>query len=193
MKKYRDLLRKEYMFIYFIYFWVFFAIGALDQQIPLYFADRDNGPLIYGVFLSSLSVAGVIIPTISALLAKRFGSKTVTVVYFIISVIGAIVLFLISNIYIIAIIFLLINVSQYIFNFSLGSLICFSVDNNEKAKYFAVRDVFLYGSIALGLTISGILANKFDIKNIISIFALFLLYFCSFLALCSFLEKIINL
>lgn len=178
MKKYRDLLRKEYIFIYFIYFWVFFAIGALDQQIPLYFADRDNGPLIYGVFLSSLSVAGVIIPTISALLAKRFGSKTVTVVYFIFSVIGAIVLFLISNIYIIAIIFLLINVSQYVFNFSLGSLICLSVDNNEKAKYFAVRDVFLYGSIALGLTISGILANKFDIKNIISIFALFLLIPC---------------
>ena len=178
MKNYRELLRKEYIFIYFIYFWVFFAIGALDQQIPLYFADRDNGPLIYGVFLSSLSVASIIMPTISSLLAKKFGSKTVTVVYFMTSVIVAALLFLISNIYVIAVIFLLINISQYVFNFSLGSLICFSVGNNEKARFFAVRDIFLYGSIALGLLISGVLVNKYDIKNIISIFGLFLFIPC---------------
>lgn len=178
MKSYRYLLRKEYIFIYFIYFWVFFAIGALDQQIPLFFADKENGPLIYGVFLSSLSVASVIMPTISALLAKRFGSRTITVGYFMISVMGSFLLFLISNTYTIAIIFLLINVSQYVFNFSLGSLICFSVDNNEKAKFFAIRDVFLYGSIALGLMLSGVLANKYDIKNIISVFGFFLLIPC---------------
>lgn len=51
MKKYSELLKKEYIFVYFIYFWVFFAIGALDQQIPLFFADKNDGPLVYGFSL----------------------------------------------------------------------------------------------------------------------------------------------
>jgi MFS family permease len=178
MKNYRELLRKEYIFVYFIYFFVFFAIGSLDQQIPLYFADKENGPLVYGFFLSSLSVASVIMPTISAMLAKKYGSKKVTVIYFLTSVILAALLFLISNVYIIVVIFLLINISQYVFNFSLGSLICFSVNNKAKARFFAVRDIFLYGSIALGLMISGILVNKYDVKYIISIFGMFLIIPC---------------
>lgn len=178
MKTYSELLKKEYIFIYFIYFWIFFAIGALDQQIPLYFADKNDGPLVYGFFLSSLSVASIIMPTISALLAKIYGSKKVTIIYFITSVIVSMLLFWITNIYIVVVIFLLINISQYVFNFSLGSLICFSVDNKAKARFFAIRDIFLYGSIALGLMASGMLVNKYDVKNIIAIFGLFLLVPC---------------
>lgn len=178
MKKYSELLKKEYIFVYFIYFWVFFAIGALDQQIPLFFADKNDGPLVYGFFLSSLSVASIIMPTISALLSKKYGSKEVTFFYFFICVIVSVLLFWITNIYIIAVIFLFINISQYVFNFSLGSLVCFSVNNKAKARFFAIRDIFLYGSIALGLMISGILVKKYDVKNIISMFGLFLLVPC---------------
>ena len=76
----------------------------------------------------------------------------------------SVLLFWITNIYIIAVIFLFINISQYVFNFSLGSLVCFSVNNKAKARFFAVRDIFLYGSIALGLMISGILVKKYGRK-----------------------------
>lgn len=178
MKKYRELLRKEYLYVYFIYFWVFFAIGALDQQIPLFFTATENGPLVYGIFLSALSVANIVIPTMSALLAKKFGSKEVTLFYFIMSAIISGILFLVTNTYIITVIFLLINISQFVFNFSLGSSICLSIDNDKKARFFAVRDVFLYGSIALGLMISGVLVKKYNVKMIIAIYGLFLLIPC---------------
>lgn len=178
MKKYKNLFTKEYVFVYLIYFWVFFAIGALDQQIPLFFTTAKNGSVVYGFFLSALSVANIIIPTIAALFAKKFGSRNVTLFYFTVSALAAVVLFLVTNTYIVAVIFLLINISQFVFNFSLGSSICLSVPNDEKARYFAVRDIFLYGSIALGLALSGILVKKYDVKIIIAIFALFLLVPC---------------
>jgi hypothetical protein len=41
----------------------------------MYFAHKENGSLVYGFFLSSLSVASVIMPTISAMLAKKYGSN----------------------------------------------------------------------------------------------------------------------
>ena len=178
MKNYRELFRKEYLFVYLIYFWVFFAIGALDQQIPLFFTGKENGPLVYGIFLSALSAANIVMPTVSALLAKRFGSKEVTLFYFLMSAAVSGVLFLVTNTYVIAVIFLLINVSQPVFNFSLGSAICLSIDNQAKARFFAVRDVFLYGSIALGLMLSGILVKRYDVKMIIAAYGLFLLVPC---------------
>lgn len=178
MRKYKDLLSKEYIFIYFIYFWVFFAIGALDQQIPLFFSAIDEGSLIYGVFLSVASIANIIMPTIAALLSKKFGSREVTIIYFMISISLSLLLFAVINVYIIALVFLAISITQPVFNFSLGSFICVSIDDDKKAKFFAVRDFFLYGSISLGLMLSGILVKKYDIKHLIAVYTLFLLIPC---------------
>ena len=183
LNNYKELFRKEYLFVYFIYFWVFFAIGALDQQIPLFFTSTKNGSVVYGFFLSVLSIANIVMPTISALLSGKFGSKQVTVFYFAFSALVAGILFFLSNTLLIAVLFLLINMSQIIFNFSLGSAICLAIDNKAKARFFAVRDVFLYGAIALGLMLSGVLVKHYDVKNIIAMYALFLLIPCFMLIL----------
>lgn len=168
---YRNLLKKEYLFVYAIYFFVFFAIGSLDQQIPLFFDTVENGAVIYGVFLSALSFANIVLPTVAVVVAKKIGAKMTGVVCFAFTVLMAGALFLATNAVLIAALFFMINISQIVFNFSLGSAICLAVDSRDKGKFFAVRDVFLYGSISLGLFLSGILVKHVGMKEIIAGYA----------------------
>ena len=170
---------KRYSLIYFLYFCVFLAIGGLDKVIALYFDTTENGAVYYGFFLTAMSLVEIVLPTISNRLTSRIGSKRTTYLYFASAIIIAFALYCFNFGYVLSIAaFIIICGSRTIFNFSVGDEINFSIDNSEKGKYFAGRDLFLYLGISLSLLVAGFIANSKGPKLAILVLSVLLVLPC---------------
>ena len=51
------------------------------------------------------------------------------------------------------------------FNYSLGNDINYEIEDDHRGKYFAVRDLFLYGGISLGLFLGGQLVKVIGVSG----------------------------
>ncbi len=171
--------KKNYILIYFLYFLVFLSLGGLDKVIALYFNDIERGTAYYGLFLTATSVTEIFLPTIANRLSERIGSKNTTYLYFagVIAIAVALYYFNLGGVVSIAA-FIIICGSRTIFNFSVGNDINFSIDNHEKGRYFAGRDLFLYIGISLSLLLAGLIAEKQEPKFAILILAMLLVLPC---------------
>jgi len=69
-----------------------------------------------------------------------------------------------------------------VFNFSAGTNIIYGIDNSKKGKFFAIRDLFLYSSIALGLFVSSLIINVASVRVAIIFNSSFLLLSILFLS-----------
>ncbi len=170
---------KKYSLIYFLYFCVFLSLGGIDKVIALYFDGMENGAVYFGFCLTAMSLVEIILPTVGNKLSERIGSKRTTYLYFSIAVITAITLYVFDFGYVLSIAaFVVICGSRTIFNFSVGNTINFSIDNSEKDKYFAGRDVFLYLGVSLSLLLAGLIANSKGPKAAILILSVLLVLPC---------------
>lgn len=152
---------KKYSLIYFLYFCVFLCIGGLDKVIALYFNSTEGGAVYYGFFLTAMSLAEIVLPTIANRLTERIGAKKTTYLYFAGAIVVAFTMYFFNYGYVLSIgAFIIICGSRTIFNFSVGNDINFAIDNNEKGKYFAGRDLFLYMGISLSLLLAGFIASN---------------------------------
>ncbi len=107
-----------------------------------------------------MSLVEIVLPTIGNRLSERIGSKKTTYLYFSIAILIAFSLYFLHFGYILSIAaFVIICGSRTIFNFSVGNDINFSIDNSEKGKYFAGRDLFLNFGISVGLLLAGLIEN----------------------------------
>lgn len=170
---------KKYASIYFLYFFVFLSIGGLDKVIALYFDGMENGATYYGFCLTAMSLVEIVLPTIANQLSESIGSKKTAYLYFSIAILTSVLLYCFNFGYLLSIAsFVVICASRTIFNFSVGNDINFSVDNSEKGKYFAGRDLFLYLGISLSLLFAGFIANRSGQKLAILVLTCFLIFPC---------------
>lgn len=137
--------------------------------------DGAGGSRYYGYFLTLTTLLEIVLPTIATMLSNKIGARNTTILYFGIAVISALFLLLTENRILSILIFLMICSSRTIFNFSAGNEIIFQVHDDEKGKFFAVRDLFLYSGIALSMFAAGIAAKFLKVKYVVVIFSIILI------------------
>lgn len=170
---------KKYSLIYFLYFCVFLSLGGLDKVIALYFDGLENGAVYYGFLLTTMSLVEIALPTIANRLTVKIGSKKTTYIYYASAIVIALIFYFLNLGYVLSIAaFVFICGGRTIFNFSVGDEINFSIENSEKGKYFAGRDLFLYLGVSLSLLLAGFISNNKGPKFAILVLSVLLVLPC---------------
>lgn len=173
LKSYKSVLNNNYILIYLIYFSFFLFNGPFEKIIPLTFEEIRFNEKLYGLFLSINNVVHIILPGFIAYIANKFNSFKIAIIAMLLSIIGAIGVGILPEYYLYIFPFaLLIICGRTIFNYSLGNSINYILPDNNRGKYFAMRDLFLFGAISLGLFLGGIYTNNFGIRALYITFSL---------------------
>lgn len=188
MKNYKQMFNKRYLAIYIVYFCVFFSLGSLDTLIPLDL-EEDFSSRTYGMFLTIMSFTEIFLPTCASFLSNKFGARKVTIYYFSLAIICAFFMEITNNSNVFVVFLIIICCSRTIFNFSVGNEIIFHVEDSKKGKFFAVRDMFLFSGISLGLFIAGIMTKYIKIRSVLILFSAFL--FVPTIIMCLFGKQIL--
>ncbi len=172
-KSYKSVLKRNYLLVYLIYFSFFLFNGPLEQIIPILFEQKGIGEEVYGIFLSLNNIIHIVLPSAVAYMAHRFDSFKIGIIAMAISLIGGCSVAFIDQNYFLVLFFLLLLISgRTIFNFSLGNSINYTFARENRGKYFALRDVFLFGSISIGLFLGGLYTAKYSVDSFYMVFSI---------------------
>ncbi len=165
-RQYRSVVDRRYIVIYAIYFSFFLFIGPLEDILPLLFEAKGFGKATFGVFLSFHNGINIFLPGIIAYLASKFSSYKISLVAMLLSLVGALLIGCLpgNNFYLFLFAILLIA-GRTVFNFSLGNSINYVLPEETRGKYFALRDLFLFGACAVGLFFGGAYIARYNISS----------------------------
>ena len=158
-KSFRGIICNYYWAI-LLYFFFFAANGGMEYNIPFFLKDRGISDSIYGVFISFVNVVEVVIPLVIVFLTKRYGPVKVNNIFLILGIFISVILCFISGEGFVFGGLLVIYCTRPIFNYSIGNSVNLSIPSKERSEYFAVRDVFLYGGIAISTFLSSYIIQK---------------------------------
>lgn len=137
-----------------MYFSFYLASGGMENNIPFLFEERGMVDSLYGIFLSLLNISEVILPLVIVFLSKKFSPTVVGYFSLIAGIIAAILISIMRFNLVIFIGLFIVYCIRIVFNFSIGNSINLAIPSKERSEYFAVRDIFLYGAIAISTLIS---------------------------------------
>lgn len=173
VRSYKLMLKKNYLLIYFLYFSFFLFNGPLEQLLSLYFEENSTNLMLYGMFLSIISAIHIVLPGLVGYISHRWGHYLISVTGVSLCLVGAIAMGMAPLTSTLLILFAtLFACGRTVFNFSLGNAINHKIPSNSKGKFFAMRDLFLFGSISTGLFIMGYFTNFFHIRTMYAVFGL---------------------
>lgn len=171
IRSYKSVINKEYITIYLIYFLFFLSNGPVEKVIPVIFDNSGLDGSVYGFFLSVNNMVHVFLPFLISFLTVRYSSYLIAVIAMILSFCGSFFVGISDLNAGYAILFCVMIISgRTVFNFSFGNMINYKIDKRSRGKYFALRDLFLFGSISVGLFAGGIITEKINIKAVYTIF-----------------------
>lgn len=172
VQSYKKFLNRRNLYLFLIYFCFFFFNGPLEQSLSLFFDSRGFSTFLYGVFLSCSNGMGIVLPAIVAFLTINYNYRLITSVGLLISMVSGILLCR-SESFLAAIVFaLLLYSARSFFNFSFGSAVTAFIPAEDRAQYFVIRDIFLYGGISLGLFWGSYIIDKLNIDIMYFVFSL---------------------
>lgn len=146
---------KSYAVILLLYFTFFLANGGMENNIPFVFDAREMSEASYGIFWSIINVLEVMLPLVIVFFNQKFSPAAINVIFLAMAVISCFVIsFAGSNRFVFTAL-LMIYLVRIVFNFSVGNEINIAVPSEKRSEYFAVRDIFLYGAIAVSTYVSG--------------------------------------
>lgn len=146
---------KSYAVILLLYFTFFLANGGMENNIPFVFDARKMPEASYGIFWSIINVLEVMLPLVIVFFNQKFSPAAINVIFLAMAVISCFVIsFAGSNRFVFTAL-LMIYLMRIVFNFSVGNEINIAIPSEKRSEYFAVRDIFLYGAIAVSTYVSG--------------------------------------
>lgn len=168
--------KNKYIRIYFVYFIFFLANGPLEN-ITSYFYFTYFSTFEYGIFLTINNIINIVLPTVIASISYKTNAKIVNLIGVVIASLSGIAIGLVGSKSALLLIILSLSlfVGRLVFNNSLGNKICYSIDEESSSAFFSVRDLYLYGGIALGSLISSFLINQLGYNYTFIILSLLLL------------------
>lgn len=146
---------KTYAVILLLYFAFFLANGGMENNIPFVFDARKMSGASYGIFWSIINVLEVILPLVIVFLNQKFSPSSINIIFLILAVVSCFVIGFAGNNKFVFTALLMIYLVRIVFNFSVGNEINLAVPSEKRSEYFAVRDIFLYGAIAVSTYVSG--------------------------------------
>ena len=139
---------RNYFLILLVYFFFYISSGGMENNIPFLFEKRIGNSL-YGIFLSLLSIMDVVLPLLIVYFSKKFTPLAVGGLSLLLGAGAAVGISLTENKAVIFAGLFLIYCVRIMFNYSAGNSFNLAVPSEERTGYFALRDIFLYGAIAI--------------------------------------------
>jgi len=170
---------KKYKMFFLLYFSFFLTNGALEDSFPLLISYLGFSESDYGVFLSIVAFTSVFAPMTISLASRKFGYYTMGITGVLLGFSGALLIgignFQSLTFFLFAYFLFL---SRLIFNFSIGNKINSNINEDNRSKFFSLRDLFLYGSISIGLIAGGFVVNQFTFSALYTFFSFLALMPC---------------
>lgn len=154
---------RNYFLILLVYFFFYISSGGMENNIPFLFEKRIGNSL-YGIFLSLLSIMDVVLPLLIVYFSKKFTPLAVGGLSLLLGAGAAVGISLTENKAVIFAGLFLIYCVRIMFNYSAGNSFNLAVPSEERTGYFALRDIFLYGAIAISTWLSGWLIGKWNME-----------------------------
>ena len=161
---YKKMLNKRYVKIYLLYFGFFIANEPLEQLMALFLAEKGLSAQHYSYVLSAFNACCIVVPGVIGFLAVRYSAYAIADIGLLIGVVVPVILAKTGRADFLTLLAVILLLVRTVFNNSIGNDINYEIDDNDRGKYFAVRDLFLYGGCSAGLFIGGIITRKESVE-----------------------------
>lgn len=155
IQSYKGMFRKKYIKIYLLYMFFFMVDGPVQNMLPVLLEEKGQPARYYGYLLALINACCVVVPGLAGILAVKFSAYRVAAVSMIAAIITGCMAYGVNRAYLLVAVLVVLACVRTGFNYSLGNDINYEIAEEHRGKYFAVRDLFLYGGISLGLFLGG--------------------------------------
>ena len=171
LQSYKGMFRKKYVKIYLLYMLFFMVDGPVQNMLPVLLEEKGQPARYYGYLLALINACCVVVPGLVSILSVKYNAYRVAAVAMIAAIVTGCMAFGVNQTYLLIRVRTLIAVLVVLacartgFNYSLGNDINYEIEDEHRGKYFAVRDLFLYGGISLGLFLGGLFVKRAGVSG----------------------------
>lgn len=169
INSYKVVLTKDNFVIFLFYFSFFIINGPLENLLTLYIKESGFTEFYIGIFISILSIINIFAPTIISYFSVRYGFFIITILGLGISFLAASISIYLSGFWVFIFASSIIYGRSFI-NYSLGNKVSFTI-KGDRSKFFAVRDLFLFGAISIGGFIASHMLKNMEINRVFFIYS----------------------
>lgn len=165
LQSYRGMFRKKYIKIYLLYMLFFMVDGPVQNMLPVLLEEKGQPARYYGYLLALINACCVVVPGLVSILSVRYSAYRVAAAAMIAAIVTGCMVFGVNQTYLLIAVLVVLACARTGFNYSLGNDINYEIEDDHRGKYFAVRDLFLYGGISLGLFLGGQLVKVIGVSG----------------------------
>ncbi len=165
LQSYKGMFRKKYIKIYLLYMLFFMVDGPVQNMLPVLLEEKGQPARYYGYLLALINACCVVVPGLVSILSVRYSAYRVAAAAMIAAIFTGCMVFGVNQTYLLIAVLVVLACARTGFNYSLGNDINYEIEDDHRGKYFAVRDLFLYGGISLGLFLGGQLVKVIGVSG----------------------------
>lgn len=169
----RLLFCKKYVSIYLIYFFFFMADGPIQEMVSVLLVEKGLSAKHYSFYLALVNACGAVLPMMVSLISAKWNANKVAVTVLAAAVTCGFLLGLTEVKVVIFVAVIVLGITRICFNYSFGSYINYEISEGHRARYFSLRDLFLYGGISAGLFFGARIADGNGVGSMYMYCALF--------------------
>ena len=155
LQSYKGMFRKKYVKIYLLYMLFFMADGPVQNMLPVLLEEKGQPARYYGDLLALINACCFVVPGLVSILSVKYSAYRVAAAAVTAAIVTGCMAFGVNRTYVLIAVLVVLSCARTGFNYSLGNDINYEIEDDHRGKYFAVRDLFLYGGISLGLFLGG--------------------------------------
>ena len=165
LQSYKGMFRKKYVKIYLLYMLFFMVDGPVQNMLPVLLEEKGQPARYYGYLLALINACCVVVPGLVSILSVKYNAYRVAAVAMIAAIVTGCMAFGVNQTYLLIAVLVVLACAGTGFNYSLGNDINYEIEDEHRGKYFAVRDLFLYGGISLGLFLGGLFVKRVGVSG----------------------------
>ena len=165
LQSYKGMFRKKYVKIYLLYMLFFLVDGPVQNMLPVLLEEKGQPARYYGYLLALINACCVVVPGLVSILSVKYNAYRVAAVAMIAAIVTGCMAFGVNQTYLLIAVLVVLACARTGFNYSLGNDINYEIEDEHRGKYFAVRDLFLYGGISLGLFLGGLFVKRVGVSG----------------------------
>lgn len=165
LQSYKGMFRKKYVKIYLLYMLFFMVDGPVQNMLPVLLEEKGQPARYYGYLLALINACCVVVPGLVSILSVKYNAYRVAAVAMIAAIVTGCMAFGVNQTYLLIAVLVVLACARTGFNYSLGNDINYEIEDEHRGKYFAVRDLFLYGGISLGLFLGGLFVKRAGVSG----------------------------
>ena len=159
------MFNSKYVMIYLLYMLFFMVDEPVQDMLPVLMEEKGQPARYYGYLLALVNACCIIVPGLVSIISVKYNAYRVAVITMFVAIVTGCMAGGVSQVYLLIGALVLLACVRTGFNYSLGNDINYEIAEEHRGKYFAVRDLFLYGGISLGLFLGGQLVKIFNVST----------------------------